>query len=95
MRRKSVTTSKTKYPRIEVHWADHFFCEEDMSLKEIKDEAKGPLIGRYTGYLVEENKRMLVLASNIWEGEEEESISPTMYIMKKAIVYRSDKRGSK
>lgn len=80
-----------KYPIITVKWADHFFCEEDMSLKEIIKEAKGPLIGIYTGHLVYENKRMLVLASNIWEADQDESISPTMYIMKKSIVSRSDK----
>ena len=79
------------YPLVTVKWADHFFCEEDLSLEDIKKEAKGPLIGVYSGYLVFENRRMLVLASNIWESEQTESISPTMYIMKKSIVSRSDK----
>ena len=81
----------SKYPLITVKWADHFFCEEDLSLEDIKKEAKGPLVGEYSGYLVEENSRMIVLASNVWVGDEEESISPTMYIMKRAIVFRSDK----
>jgi len=83
---------KHKYPLITVRWADHFFCEEDLSLQDIKKEAAGPLIGEYSGYLVEENKRMIVLASNIWEEDIEASISPTMYIMKKSIVFRSDKQ---
>lgn len=82
---------ENKYPLITVRWADHFFCEEDLSLEDIKKEAKGPLIGEYSGYLVEENNRMIVLASNIWTDDQEASISPTMYIMKRAIVFRSDK----
>ena len=85
---------ESKYPLITVRWADHFFCEEDMSLEEIRKEAKGPLIGEYSGFLVDENNRMIVLASNVWVGDEEESISPTMYIMKKAITYRSDKKNA-
>ena len=86
-----MTEKQHKYPLITVKWADHFFCEEDMTLSEIQDTNKEPLIGVYSGFLVDENQRMMAIASNIWEDDHEASISPTMYIMKRAIVYRSDR----
>ena len=82
---------ENKYPLITVKWADHFFCSEDMTLDEIKESGAKPLIGKYSGHLVFENKRMIVLASNLWEEDTDDAIGPTMYIMKKSIVYRSDK----
>ena len=81
----------TKYPIITVKWADHFFCSEDMTLEEIQETNSEPLIGSYTGYLVDENQRMIAIASNIWEEDDESGISPTMYIMRRAIIYRSDR----
>jgi len=86
--------AKHNYPLISVKWADHFFCEQDMTLKEIEETNSDPLIGEYSGFLVAENQRMIAIASNIWEDDIEEAISPTMYIMKRAIIYRSDKDDS-
>lgn len=83
--------AKHNYPVITVKWADHFFCEQDMTLEEIQVAGKDALIGEYSGYLVDENQRMIAIASNIWEDDHESSISPTMFIMKRAIVYRSDR----
>lgn len=80
-----------EYPEVTVKWADHFEEYEGLTLTEIKQKAKKPYIGKYRGHLIYENRRMLVLAGNVWEDHEEEDISPTMYIMKKAITYRSDK----
>ena len=82
---------KHKYPLITIRWADHFFHSEDLDLEEIIKKAKEPIVGEYTGYKVHESKQIVVLASNIWEETPTEGISPTMYIMKKAIVFRSDK----
>jgi len=77
-----------KYPLVEIVWADHFFDSGDCELEEIEEEAKTPYMGKYTGYLVHENKRMVVLCANIWE---DGTLSCPMYIMKKSITKRSDK----
>ena len=79
-----------KYPLIEVQWADHFFDKDDCELEDVIKEAKNPYMGSYAGYLVHENKRMLVLCANVWE---DGTVSCPMYIMKKAIVSRSDRNG--
>ena len=76
------------YPLVEIEWADHFFDSGDSSLEDIIQTAKKPYIGKYVGYLVHENKRMVVLCANIWE---DGSLSCPMYIMKRCIVSRSDK----
>ncbi len=83
--------SKHPYPLITVRWADHFFCEDNMTLAEIIARNKVPTIGEYTGYLITESKRSIALASNVWEDDPKTDIFPTMYIMKAAITYRSDK----
>lgn len=80
--------SKTVYPIVEVKWDDHFFDVEDTTLKEIIKEATQPYVGTYIGYLVYENDVMLVLCSNVWA---DDTLSCPMYIMKRAISYRSDK----
>ena len=80
--------SKTKYPIVEVVWNDHFFDEEDKTLADIKKDAVKPYVGTYVGYLVHENKAMLVLCANVWA---EDDLSCPMYIMKNSIVSRSDK----
>ncbi len=76
------------FPLIEVIWDDHWIENEDVTMEKIKKEAR-PMVGKYSGYLVHETKQMLVIASNIWE--EEEEFGPTMYIMKRSIIKRSDK----
>lgn len=83
--------SKDKeYPLIEVTWDDHWIDNEDVSMDYIKKECK-PYVGRYAGYLIHETKQMLAIASNIWQGDEEEKYGPVMYIMKRSIKSRSDK----
>jgi len=82
-----VPKSKTSYKIVEVVWNDHFFDDEDKTLKEIVKDAKQPYVGSYVGYLVHENKTMLVLCANVWDDED---LSCPMYIMKKSIVSRSD-----
>ena len=77
------------FPVIEVEWDDHWIENEDMSLEQIKKECR-PMVGKYAGYLVHETKQMLVIASNIWE--EEGEFGPTMYIMKRSIIKRSDRK---
>ena len=75
------------YPLISVKWADHWNETGDFTVEEIKNKAK-PYYGEYAGYLVEENKQMIVLCSNIWENGE---VSDPMYLLKRCIVSRSDK----
>lgn len=82
-----VLKSKTKYPVVEVRWDDHFFDDSDFTLKDIIKEGKAPYKGCYVGYLVHENKNMLVLCSNVWD---EGDLSCPMYVMKNCITYRSD-----
>ena len=82
---------KDKYPLIKVRWADHWIHREDLTLDEIKENLDA-MYGSYAGHLVAESKQVVVICSNVWEGDEGEAIfSDPMYIMKRAIVYRSDK----
>jgi len=95
---RGITVQKTKggFERIEARWADHWVNPGDHDLKDVIAWAK-PMYGNYTGYLVFENKQVIVLCSNWWDPEEGEDIvvSDPMYIMKRAIVYRSDRDGGK
>lgn len=83
---------ESKFPTITIRWADHWIENGDQDLKDVIKEAK-PMYGNYTGFLVFENKQVIVLCSNYWDGTEGEdlSVSDPMYIMKRAVVYRSDK----
>jgi hypothetical protein len=90
--------SEEDFPLITVRWADHWQDEGDFTLEEIKKKAT-PYIGKWSGRLILETKQMLVLAGNSWEArpdndEDEETYSEPMYIMKRAIIYRSDRDGS-
>lgn len=76
-----------QYTLIEVEWDDHWIENEDVTLEHAVKEAK-PYTGKYAGYLIHETKQMLVIASNIWE---DGTVGPTMYIMKRAVIKRSDK----
>lgn len=87
------------YPLITVVWADHWQDEGDFTLSEIKAKAT-PYTGEWTGRLIFENKQMVVLGNNKWEArpdndENEDTWSEPMYIMKRAIIFRSDKRSAK
>lgn len=87
--------STPDYPTITVRWADHWQDEGDFTLDEIKKKAT-PYIGKWTGRLILETKQMIVLAGNSWEprpenDEDEETFSEPMYIMKRSILYRSDR----
>ena len=81
-----------KFITVQVKWADHWVDNGDHALKDVIKEAKA-MYGNYTGYLVYENKQVLILCSNHWDDEEEGDtvVSDPMYIMKKAIKYRSDR----
>ena len=80
------------FPTITVRWADHWIENGDQDLNEVCKAAK-PMYGNYTGFLVFENKQVLVLCSNWWEGAKNETptVSDPMYIMKRSITYRSDR----
>jgi len=82
-----------EYPLIEVTWDDHWIENEDVTMDHIKKECK-PYVGKYAGYLVHETKQMLVIASNVWQEEDESEamFGPTMYIMKRSITSRSDRK---
>lgn len=87
------------FPTITVRWADHWQDDGDYTLEEIKKKAK-PYYGEWTGKLLLETKQVLVLGGNMWEArpdndEDEPTWSEPMYIMKRSIVWRSDKNGSK
>jgi len=76
------------YPLIRVKWADHWHETGDFSIEDIKKNAK-PYHGEYAGYLVCETKQIVVLCSNVWENGD---VSDSMYIMKRAIIWRSDRQ---
>ena len=80
-----------KYPIISVKWADHWIEYGDCSLEFIQKNLKS-YDGNYSGHLVGESKQMICLCANVWEGEDgEDNFSDPMFIMKKAIISRSDK----
>jgi len=79
---------KHNYPIITVEWADHFFEEEDASLEEVIKTSKQRFTASLTGYLIHESKYALAIAANIWQ---DGSFREVNYIMKKAIIKRSDK----
>lgn len=86
---------KSNFPTITVKWADHWQDEGDFTLEQIKRKAT-PCYGEWTGKLLLETKQMLVLGGNKWiarpdNDEEDDTWSEPMYIMKRAIVSRSDK----
>lgn len=82
---------KDKYPSIEVKWADHWVEYGDQELSWIKEKADA-IYGEYVGRKVYENKQILVICSNVWEGVDgEANFSDPMFIMKRCIVERSDK----
>ena len=92
-------SNSEEFPIITVRWADHWQDEGDFTLDEIKKKAT-PYIGKWRGALIFENKQMIVLAGNSWEprpdnDEEEETFSEPMYIMKRSIIYRSDRDAKK
>lgn len=72
---------------ITVRWADHHISHGDYSLDTIKQLAK-PYHGVYTGHLVLETRSVIVLCSNVWD---DGMVSDPMIIMKKCIVWRSDR----
>lgn len=80
------------YPEITIRWADHWEEDEDnVSVEDALKEAK-PYYGRMRGFLLGETKQVLVVASNIWEEDNGEwLVTRPFYIMKRAVVYRSDK----
>lgn len=83
--------NESKFPTITVKWADHWVDPGDADLKSVIQEAK-PLYGNYTGFLVFENKQVIVLCSNYWDSDDDSiEVSDPMYIMKRCIVSRSDK----
>jgi len=77
----------TKYPLITVKWADHWVDYGDHDLKDVVDKAKA-FTGDFAGHLVFENQRVVILCSNVWE---DGTVSDPMYIMKRAIISRSDR----
>lgn len=79
------------YPEITVRWADHWIDYGDHTLEDIQNNLT-PLYGKYKGHLVGESKQMIAICANIWEEEKgEANFSDPMYIMKRAITYRSDR----
>lgn len=74
----------TKYPIVEVKWADHWIDHGDSTMEEVMENLK-PYYGEFIGYEIGNNKQMVALAANIWENGEP---SEVMYIMKRAIVSR-------
>jgi hypothetical protein len=82
------------FDKINVEWADHYAESGDFTLEDIKEKADqiDNYIGDYDGKLVYQNKRVIVICANVWNGEEgEENFSDPMYIMKRAIIKKEIK----
>ena len=82
---------KHSFPQIEVVWDDHHAKYNDMTMEEIEKYAK-PFERPTSGYLVHENKRMIVVCSTVDTDEDgQESFAECNFIMKRDLRYRSDK----
>jgi len=57
-------------------------------MEEVVEAAKKPIIRETGGYLVHENKRVIVLAGTI---EQDGTLTECNFLMKKLIIKRSDK----
>lgn len=77
------------YPTVTVKWADHWCERGDFDIEHIEEHVKNAYIGEFTGKLVAESKQMVAIVSNVWD---DGSVSDPMYIMKRAIMERSDKK---
>lgn len=80
---KVKTIKGKEYPLVKVKWADHYIDYGEHDIADVIENAKDAYIGSYAGYLVAKTKRMLVIASNVWE---DGTISDPMYIMRRAVV---------
>ena len=79
------------YPVVTIRWADHWEDKGDFELEDIVSHLK-PYYGQFSGHLVGESKQMVAICSNVWEEDNGGwGFSDPMYIMKRAITYRSDK----
>lgn len=55
---------------VTVKWEDHWeITRESMTLEEIKEKCSEPLVGKATGYVVLNTRKVLVLATNYWESD--------------------------
>ena len=75
---------------VEVRWQDHHFVNDEFS----REEASSRKVHHITtgGYLVMENKQQLAIAHS-WQVDKDDGIrfSEVTFIIKKCIVYRTDK----
>jgi len=79
------------YPEVSIRWGDHWIDHGDFTMEDIQAKAK-PIYGIYKGHKVFENKQVMVVCANVWEGEDgEANFSDPMFIMKRTI----DNKGSK
>jgi len=81
-----------KAKKIEVHWEDHH--EIDGNSEPTDPENLRPVIWETRGYLLTENEHMLEVAREITRTPQAYPAGATVRIMKKCIVYRSDKKGA-
>ena len=81
---------KHDYKYISVEWADHWATgtNEPFELEKLAEMAKKPIIRETGGFLVHENKRVIVLAGTV---EEDGTLTECNFLMKRLILNRSDK----
>ena len=73
---------------IEIHWKDHFFVNDTLTLEEVKDRISKPIIRKTRGYYIMQDKHTICIASTI---EDDNSYTECNFLLKKDIIYRSDK----
>jgi hypothetical protein len=84
-----VTKKYREYVDCRIKWADHFVEHGDTDLETVKKKVQKPAYGVYRGVIVAQSKQMIALCPNVWEeedGEDMDTLSDPMYIMKTAIV---------
>lgn len=71
---------------ISIQWHDHWFDDRDFDPKELAHLK--PVVITTKGFYAGENKQLVVVCQNQLDDKQ---LSECTYIMKKCIIYRSDK----
>ena len=74
-----------------MHWKDHFFVSDNISLAEVKERLAKPVIRKTKGNYVAQDRNTIAIAST---EDDDGTWAETNFILKKDIVWRSDKDGT-
>ena len=73
---------------VKVTWEDHWeITGEAMTLSEIKEKCSKPCVGKATGFVMVNNRKVLVIVSNQWPDDDPPTFDGSIFtIIKKNIT---------